>query len=127
MIVHSADGVACLCRLFIGRRIGDDSGTALFPPLAALPIDLVLVHSVAQITILATEQHTAASGCLHEFDVFHTLCLPHALHHLKGHCTKRERARSVKDLRTRHIYRITYKEFIQEFTSSKAYRVHIYD
>lgn len=90
MIVHSADGVTCLRGLLIGRRICDDSGTALFPPPAALPIDLILVHSIAEITMRTTEQHTAASGCLHEFDVFHTLCLPHALQHLKGHCKKRK-------------------------------------
>lgn len=43
MIMHTADSIACL---LIGRRIGDDSGTALLAPLAALPVDFVLVGRI---------------------------------------------------------------------------------
>jgi len=77
MIVHSTDGIACLS---IGCCICDDSGAALFPPLAALPIHFILVGGISQVSMLSTVQHAIPGRCLNEVYVLHSLGHSNALH-----------------------------------------------
>lgn len=78
MIVHATDGVT---RLSSGRGVGYDASSALLAPFAALPIDLVLVGSIAQVSVPATVKDAIACGSLDILYVIHGLGLANALGH----------------------------------------------
>lgn len=54
MIMHATD---CVAWLAIRQDVSDDAGAALLAPLAALPVDLVLIGGIPQVTMLPTVQN----------------------------------------------------------------------